>query len=79
MQPLEQDCFFECLQGSNLALKSSLVLHNFRVWGFGLMLNLKKCRIINMQKGSVVCNSKDAMAVLECSASLKPSYTTCYR
>lgn len=29
-----------------------------------------------MRKGSVVCYSKDAMGVLDCSASLKPSYTT---
>ena len=31
--------FLECLQDSKVVFESSLPLCNFRVWGFGLMLN----------------------------------------
>lgn len=40
-------------------------------------MELFKCRIIIYTgKGSVACSSEDVTGVLECSLSLKPSYTT---
>lgn len=50
MNLLEKDSFFGCLQDSSLVFDSSLPLHNFRVWGFGLMLNSKNAESLTREK-----------------------------
>ena len=68
--------FLECLQDSKVVFESSPPLCNFRVWVFGLMLNWKNAGSLPCEKVVWSVIQKDAMGVLECSASLKPSYTT---
>ena len=76
MKPLEWDSFLECLQDSKVVFEASLPLCNFRIWGFELMLNWKNAGSLPCKKVVWSVIQKDAMGVLECSASLKPSHTT---
>lgn len=50
VKPSEWDSFLECLQDSNVVFEPSLLLRNFRVWGFGFMLNSKNAGSLPCEK-----------------------------